>query len=228
MQIKTDKKYLDECFHFVFCQDMARGSLIVFEGCDKSGKSTQCKKLVEALNKREIAAEQWRFPERSTKIGQIINSYMEKECELHDVAVHLLFSANRWEFLPLMKEKIEQGTTIVVDRYAYSGVAFTSAKGYDIEWCKACDRGLPMPDQVFCLDIPIDEASTRGDFGRERYEVSDFQKVVRKKFGALKDESWQVIDARDTFESIHKKICDATVEIIINNQNKNLDMSLFM
>lgn len=35
-----------------------------------------------------------------------------------------------------MEAKLRSGTTLIVDRYSYSGVAFTSAKGLDIEWCK--------------------------------------------------------------------------------------------
>ncbi len=44
-----------------------------------------------------------------------------------------------------------KGTNIILDRYAYSGVAFTSAKGLDLEWCKNSDKGLPKPDIVFFL-----------------------------------------------------------------------------
>jgi len=207
---------------------MTRGSLIVFEGCDKSGKSTQCKKLVEYLNNHGNQAEQWRFPERSTEIGKVINDYIEKKCELHDRAVHLLFSANRWELVPLMKEKLESGVTLVVDRYAFSGVAFTSAKGLDFEWCKSCDRELPTPDKVFYLDIPIDEASTRGDFGGERYEVSSFQKTVQEKFQQLQDDSWEIIDARNTIENIHKLLCESTLKIIENNKENPLKLTLFV
>lgn len=35
-----------------------------------------------------------------------------------------------------MEDKLRSGTTLIVDRYSYSGVAFSSAKGLDIEWCK--------------------------------------------------------------------------------------------
>ena len=36
----------------------------------------------------------------------------------------------------LMESKLKSGTTIIVDRYSYSGVAFSSAKGLDFDWCK--------------------------------------------------------------------------------------------
>lgn len=41
---------------------MVRGALIVFEGCDRSGKTTQCKKLVDALNSENIPASFMNFP----------------------------------------------------------------------------------------------------------------------------------------------------------------------
>jgi len=38
-----------------------------------------------------------------------------------------------------MEAKLKTGKTLIVDRYSYSGVAFSSAKGLDIEWCKVKD-----------------------------------------------------------------------------------------
>ena len=46
---------------------MGRGALIVLEGCDKSGKSTQCKKLVDYLVSQSRQAELWRFPGKFVK-----------------------------------------------------------------------------------------------------------------------------------------------------------------
>ncbi|XP_057303228.1 uncharacterized protein LOC130640724 [Hydractinia symbiolongicarpus] len=204
-----------------------RGALIILEGCDRSGKSTQCKKLVDYLQNNGQQAELWRFPERSTAIGQVINSYIAKETELHDRAVHLLFSANRWELVPLINEKLKNGVTLIVDRYAYSGVAFTAAKGLDVEWCKSCDTGLPQPDAVFYMDISVDEASNRGGFGGERYEVSDFQKKVQQLFLTLKDDSWRVVDARLSVEEIHMSLREKVWDIIEQCKHKPLSMSLF-
>nr|XP_045003489.1 thymidylate kinase isoform X2 [Jaculus jaculus] len=74
-----------------------RGALIVLEGVDRAGKTTQGHKLVAALCAAGHRAELLRFPERSTEIGKLLNSYLEKKSELEDHSVHLLFSANRWE-----------------------------------------------------------------------------------------------------------------------------------
>jgi dTMP kinase len=74
-----------------------RGALIVLEGLDRSGKSSQCKALASFLRSRGESVEEWRFPDRTTAIGQMISSYLTGASELDDSAIHLLFSANRWE-----------------------------------------------------------------------------------------------------------------------------------
>ena len=70
----------------------------MLEGVDRAGKTTQGLKLVTALCASGHRAELLRFPERSTEIGKLLNSYLEKKTELEDHSVHLLFSANRWDF----------------------------------------------------------------------------------------------------------------------------------
>ncbi|XP_036714332.1 thymidylate kinase isoform X6 [Balaenoptera musculus] len=167
-----------------------RGALIVLEGVDRAGKSTQSRKLVDALCAAGHCAELLRFPERSTEIGKLLSSYLEKKSEVEDHSVHLLFSANRWEHVPLIKEKLSQGVTLVVDRYAFSGVAFTSAKeNFSLDWCKQADVGLPKPDLVVFLQLQLPEAAARGEFGRERYESSPFQQRALQRFQQLLGDS---------------------------------------
>ncbi|XP_072950271.1 thymidylate kinase isoform X3 [Typha angustifolia] len=132
----------------------ARGSLIVLEGLDRSGKTSQCSNLLSYLRGTGLSVEAWRFPDRSTSIGQLISAYLANESQLDDKAIHLLFSANRWEKRALMENKLKSGITIVVDRYSYSGVAFSVAKGLDMGWCMALEMGLIAPDLVIFLDIP--------------------------------------------------------------------------
>jgi|APGre2960657444_1045066.scaffolds.fasta_scaffold04844_2 thymidylate kinase len=76
-----------------------RGAFIVLEGTDRSGKSTQVARLVASLNARGVRAEAWRFPDRTSGCGRMIDAYLRAQpgSELDDGAVHLLFSANRWE-----------------------------------------------------------------------------------------------------------------------------------
>ena len=91
-----------------------------------------------------------------------------------DEAVHLLFSMNRWETKTQIIDKLKQGTTIVCDRYAYSGVAYSSAKGLPFDWCLGADRGLLRPDLVFFIDISSEAISGRSGFGEEIFEKIEF------------------------------------------------------
>ena len=84
--------------------------------------------MVERLNKGGRPAVMMRFPDRTTSIGTVINSYLGCKKELDDHVVHLLFSANRWEVERDIVSAINSGTNICIDRYAYSGVAFSAAK----------------------------------------------------------------------------------------------------
>lgn len=164
----------------------SRGLLVVLEGLDRSGKSTQAKLLVDELNKDNLhPTELWKYPNRGTSIGQVINNYLLKNIELEDHAVHLLFSANRWETIESMKQKLNAGVNLVLDRYAYSGVAYTAAKGFDLEWCKQCDMGLPKPDIIVFMDSHASKLCSRSGFGDERYETNQFQSRVYDNFCKL-------------------------------------------
>ncbi|MBA0844778.1 hypothetical protein Goarm_023071 [Gossypium armourianum] len=70
----------------------------------------------------------------------------------------------------MMETKLKAGTTLIVDRYSYFGVSFSSATGLDFEWCKAPENGLIAPNLVVYLDIPPEKAAEKGGYGGERYE----------------------------------------------------------
>lgn len=190
----------------------SRGSLIVLEGVDRSGKSTQCKKLVDYLNSTGRPASLMRFPDRTTTIGTMINSYLSNSTEIDDGCIHLLFSANRWEKKKEMEQRLSEGTTLIVDRYAFSGVAFTAAKGVqgmDRAWCMGCDVGLLAPDAVLFLSLSAEEQERRGDFGEERYEKREFQAKVREAFDGLKEEykgRWETVDAGGTMDEVFEDL----------------------
>lgn len=79
-------------------ESSSRGYLIAVEGCDRCGKSTQCFKMQAWLQEKlGHPVEYWKFPDRTTPIGQLINGYLTGNFELSDETIHLLFSANRWE-----------------------------------------------------------------------------------------------------------------------------------
>ncbi|XP_039011166.1 thymidylate kinase-like isoform X1 [Hibiscus syriacus] len=190
----------------------SRGALIVFEGLDRSGKTSQCGRMLLYLEGLGHSVELWRFPDRTTSVGQMISAYLSNKSQLDDHTIHLLFSANRWEKRSLMEMKLKAGTTLIVDRYSYSGVAFSSAKGLDFEWCKAPEIGLIAPDLVLYLNIPPEKAAERGGYGGERYEQIEFQKKVAQHYKLLEDSSWKIIDASQSLEDVEKQVKEMVSE----------------
>jgi dTMP kinase len=156
----------------------------------------------------------------------MIDGYLRAETELDDRAVHLLFSANRWELACVRRvasarptradvtgsTRIEAllaaGTLVLCDRYACSGVAFSATKrgAPPVAWCAAPDAGLPAPDKTIFLDIAPDVQAARGGFGDERYERAEHQARVREAFAALRRPDWAIIDAGRDADAVERDI----------------------
>ncbi|KAG2163799.1 hypothetical protein VTO58DRAFT_102694 [Aureobasidium pullulans] len=168
---------------------MARGKLIVFEGLDRSGKSTQCERLVSYLTEKGVPVKHRRFPDRTTPIGQMINNYLQGQTEQEDHVIHLLFSANRWEAVPSIEADINAGITVIIDRYYYSGCVYSAAKNnpsLSLSWSRHPEEGLPRPDLCLFLDISAEDAAKRGGWGEERYEKQELQDRVRQLFADMR------------------------------------------
>jgi dTMP kinase len=197
---------------------MGRGALIVFEGADRSGKTTQTVKCVAALRAAGVpvaCSAPWRFPDRTTAVGKMINAYLSNAAEMNDQALHLLFSANRWEKSEAIQNALDVGETVVLDRYVFSGAAYSAAKGLDVEWCKACDVGLPTPDVVIYLDLALEVAAMRGQFGEERYENEAMQRAVASQFAAFKTlEFWRTVDADATEEAVFDRVMNVIMPVV--------------
>lgn len=104
---------------------------------------------------------------------------------------------------PSIIDSLNAGTTVICDRYAFSGIAFSAAKnkpGMSYEWCRAPDIGLPAPDLTLFLDVSPEKARERGGFGAERYESADMQERVQHVFERIGVEMgdgsrWFAVDA---------------------------------
>ena len=195
---------------------MARGGFIVIEGLDRTGKTTQARELVQRMRAAGLAVEPMNFPDRSTDCGQLIGAYLQNKSELDDRVIHLLFSANRWEKARDIRNLLAKGTSIVCDRYSFSGIAYTRAKpaSPSLEWCIATEVGLPAPDVVIFLKT--NDAEKRNDFGKERYETKELQDSVALIFEQLhgRGADWLTLDAGKEKETVSKEIFNAAVTTV--------------
>mmetsp|Transcript_38264 Transcript_38264/g.43862 ORF Transcript_38264/g.43862 Transcript_38264/m.43862 type:complete len:137 (-) Transcript_38264:3-413(-) len=114
-----------------------------------------------------------------------------------------------------VSEKIREGTNIVCDRYAYSGVAYSHAKGLDFDWCVQPDKGLPQPDLVLFINTSPTEIASRSGFGEERYEKEEFQTKVFHAYSLMKDleHNWVEIEGGDQdIDQVYNQIIEKLLE----------------
>lgn len=149
----------------------------------------------------------------------MIDSYLRGTSHQDDHSIHLLFSANRWEIAKSIEEDITNGTTVIVDRYSYSGVVYSAAKAnptLSLEWAWQPEIGLPRPDICLFLSISPEEAARRGGFGAERYENEAMQTRVRELFRTIfeKQEDVSIIDAGKSIDEVSQEIQGAVAGCI--------------
>lgn len=228
---------------------LKRGAFILLEGIDKCGKSTIAKCLVDSLNNKGYKCELLHFPDRTTYTGRLINEYLKNDnLKLNNEAIHLLFAANRWENIDKIKELLHKGITLVVDRYSYSGIAYSVAKSMlyvsfnldkfnlhqfhilfssdmDISWCKRPENGLPKPDLIFLLHLDDEEIAKRlnaNTSDTERYENFVMQKKVADTYRNLVENDWHVIDANDSIENLESLLTQLSEPVIERVSNSPL------
>ncbi|KAK4940721.1 Thymidylate kinase [Elasticomyces elasticus] len=207
-----------------------RGHLVVIEGLDRSGKSSQCQLLLETIQASRQRARYVKFPDRTTPTGQMINSYLTGQAQQDDHSIHLLFSANRWEAIKGIEEDLMNGFTVIVDRYSFSGAVYSAAKenpDLSLDWAWYPEIGLLKPDILFFLDISSADAAKRGGYGAERYETERMQARVRtlftELFQRLDNVHVRVIDAGRSIQEVHQAILEGVDEL---PWDQPLDMTL--
>ncbi|ULU03626.1 hypothetical protein L3Y34_016841 [Caenorhabditis briggsae] len=191
-----------------------RGALIVFEGLDRSGKSTQAQRLVEKIINSGRMAVLQAFPDRQSPVGEMIDRYLRGEIDMDEHALHLLFSADRFLKKKMIKQHIAQGVDVVCDRYCYSGVSYSLAKGLPEDWVRVTDQGLPKPDIVLFFQVSPEVAASRGGFGNERLETAQLQAEVAKVMPTLRDDAfWKSVNADAALAAVEKEVFQLYTEL---------------
>ena len=115
---------------------------------------------------------------------------------------------------------MEAGTTVVIDRYYYSGCVYSAAKDnptLGLEWARHPEVGLPRPDVCVFLNISVEEAAKRGGYGGERYESEKMQDRVRELFGifqrAPEKDDFVTIDAAKSMAEVADDVLDTVLAV---------------
>ena len=155
--------------------------LVVLEGLDGAGKSTQVKRLRAYLEKMCPELEYIHFPRYDAPVyGDLISRFLRGDFgtneAVHPQLVALLFAEDRHGAAPEMKATLAKGGSVLLDRYVYSNIAYQCAKLSDPEerenlrkWILSTeysDFGLPKPDLNIFLDVPITFVESRLESAR--------------------------------------------------------------
>jgi dTMP kinase len=185
----------------------AKGKIVVLEGTDKAGKTTQSRMLLEALKNLGKVCVILDFPDYATPIGMEIRAFLEGKRVYPAEAKHLLFSANRWEKKKEIESMVANGTTVIMNRYWQSNLVYGSANGIDPEWLMRLDKGLPKEDLVLVLLAPPALSSKRAQT-KDLFE-SDAQLAERayKNYTKYaKQFDWKVIDGSKSRDQVHQEV----------------------
>lgn len=154
--------------------------LIVLEGLDGAGKSTQVKRLKTYLQQMVQRLEYIHFPRYDAAVyGELISRFLRGDFgdnnSVHPQLVALLFAEDRHGAAPVIRKALEEGSTVLLDRYVYSNIAYQCSKLSDAqekeslrEWIFDTEYNKfdePRPDLNIFLDVPISfvENSLRAD-----------------------------------------------------------------
>ena len=144
--------------------------LVVIEGLDGAGKSTQVKLLRAYLEEISPRLEYIHFPRYDAPVyGELIGKFLRGGFgtidRVHPQLVALLYAEDRHAAVPRMQAVLHEGGTVLLDRYVYSNIAYQCAKVADPqgredlrEWILNTEYGafgLPRPDVNLFLDVPI-------------------------------------------------------------------------
>lgn len=198
---------------------ITRGRFIAFEGIDGSGKSTQIQLLSNKLKEKGIYCYTTMEPTDSP-IGSLIHQIMTGRIKTDNKVIAGLFVADRLDHLLNhvngIAAKIQEGTTVITDRYYFSSYAYHSVD-MPMDWviqANAQAKEILQPSVTIFVDVNPDTALERiakNRFHQELFEKKSRLEKVREKyfeaFEKLKDtENIVVIDGNRSQEEIAEDI----------------------
>ncbi len=206
---------------------MRKNLFIAFEGLDGSGKSTQVKMLADKLKDHGSKIYTTAEP-TSSRIGLIIKDIFKHKMEADHRTIAALYAADRLDHLLNKSDgiikKLEDGYTVITDRYYFSSYAYHSVH-MSMDWvihANSLSAGLLQPDLNIYIDISPEISMKRLDRGRDAFElyesIENLKKVREKYFEAFKrfegKENVFFIDGSRSPEQISQAIWEKVSNIV--------------
>ena len=206
---------------------MPRGKLIVIEGLDGAGTTTQARRLVDALAARGRAAHLTREPSDGP-VGRLLRSLLIGEHAIPGRAIDqatfgLLFAADRMDHIQReVTPAIEGGAIVVSDRWYHSSLAYQGT-GADRAWIRVLNQRAMPPDLTLFLRVRAEVAAARRvaagraqelfeDLPTQQRVAAGYESVLRE-LGAG-GERIEVLDGEATPDEVAAAIATAVDGVI--------------
>jgi dTMP kinase len=192
---------------------MPHGKLIVLEGIDGAGTTTQARLLGEWMRERGLDVHLTREPSDGP-VGRLIREILRGlHADVSGDTMALLFAADRADHLSReILPSLARGTHVVTDRYYHSSLAYQAIEA-DLGWVEELNRRARRPDLTFLLDVPAEEAERRrvaGGRAEERYDRLEAQRRIAENYralgGHLAGEDYRVIDGTLSAADVHRTV----------------------
>lgn len=216
------------------------GKIVVIEGLDGSGKSTQFEIVDKLLKEKNIPHKSISFPDYDNPSSALVKMYLSGEFsknadDINAYAASSFYAVDRYASYKLYWEKsYNQGDLILASRYVTSNAIYQMVKCDRSEWDSYLDwlfdyeydkLGLPRPDSVIFLDMPIDVSqellSKRYDGNEDKKDIHevDIEFLKRCREAALytaEKFNWNIINCSDGKKPLSKSTITDEIMKIIN------------
>lgn len=190
-------------------------NLIVFEGLDGAGTTTQMQLLAEYCDKN-LRSCKATFEPTDKPIGRLVRAILKKQVVTTPLALAMLYAADREDHLynPVygLVNDLEEGKLVICDRYLYSSLAYQGVE-CPVEKVKQLNQ-FPAPNYLFFIDTPVTECirriALRGDEA-ELFDRAEFLESVKNNYETLfsdlpKDVKFYRLDGLKSIEEIALEI----------------------
>jgi len=216
------------------------GKLIVLEGLDGSGQTTQAHLLVKWFQDKRSQLAYYTKEPTDGPIGALIRLALSRRLSapaggrefrpLDDTTMALFFAADRTDHLHNdIIPKIRDGIHVVADRYYLSSFAYQSIR-QDVEWLRQINREATIPDLTVFLDVPPRVCVQRMNAQRwhvELYEDLATLELVREQYRTviqqqrLKGDRIEEVDGNQPLVDVHDQVVQLVKNLLRNSIARN-------
>ena len=198
---------------------MSHGLLLVFEGIDGTGKSTQCRMLAELLSQKGIANIALAEPTRGEwgmKIRRILNEGRQGISPEEELS---WFIKDRQDDIKQnISPALQDNKVVIMDRYYYSTAAYQGALGLDPEKIRLENETFaPIPDLVLIFLTSPETCLERIEASRDQksaFEKLDYLNHVQDIFKSFTGPNIRFMESVGSVSEVHEKVLSQVNDIL--------------